>query len=104
MLLKLVTRLLQGKERVLRDSRTQIQASRVNQQIIVYRYGGVQFWWNLDAGLRQFCMTTNAEVRAYNSILTLLGSEDRFIKSGPIVLYKQGDTLWKSSDWNSSRS
>jgi len=104
MLLKLVQRVLEGKERTLRDGRSQIQVSRVNRQLIVYRYGGVQFWWDLDKGLRQFCMVTNAEVRAYNQVLEHLKSEDRFIKSGPLVYYRKGEQLWKSSDWSSSHS
>jgi hypothetical protein len=99
MLLNLVTRVLQGKERVLKDSRSQIQVSRVNRQLIVYRYGGVQFWYDLDTGLRQFCMITNAEVRAYNSILKALDDPNMFIKSGSTVFYKEGDALWTSSTW-----
>lgn len=99
MLLKLLQRVLEGKERVLRDSRSQIQVSRVNRQVIIYRYGGVQFWWDLDTGLRQFCMITNAEVRAYNAILKHLGSDNLFIKSGPAVYYKEGDKLWTSQSW-----
>lgn len=104
MLLRLLQKVLEGEERTLRDSRSQIQVSRVNRQVIVYRYGGVQFWWDLDTGLRQFCMVTNAEVRAYNAVLRLLNSENMFIKSGTIVLYKQGDRLWKSSEWSSQHS
>jgi len=99
MLLNLVQKVLDGKDRVLRDSRSQIKVSRVNRQLIVYRYEGVQFWYDLDQGLRQFCMITNAEVRAYNKILELLKGEGQFIKSGPIVYYKKGDKLWKSSEW-----
>lgn len=99
MLLNLVTRILKGEERTLRDSRSQIQVSRVNRQLIVYRYGGVQFWYDLDLGLCQFCMVTNAEVRAYNAILKLLKSEDQFIKSGTLVFYRQGDQLFRSSEW-----
>lgn len=99
MLLNLVTRVLKGDDRTLRDSRSQIQVSRVNRQLIVYRYGGVQFWWDLDTGLRSFCMVTNAEVRAYNQILLLLESDNKFIKSGPAVFYKEGDKLWTSQSW-----
>lgn len=99
MLLKLVERVLLGKDRKLQDSRSQIQVSRVNRQLIVYRYGGVQFWYDLDTGLRQFCMVTNAEVRAYNSILKALDDQNMFIKSGNTVLYKEGDTLWTSQSW-----
>lgn len=99
MLLNLVTRILKGEERTLRDGRSQIQVSRVNRQVIVYRYGGVQFWWDLDTGLRQFCMSTNAEVRAYNSILLLLNSDMKFIKSGRAVYLKKGDKLWTSQAW-----
>jgi hypothetical protein len=99
MLLNLVTRILKGEERVLRDSRSQIEVHRVNKQLIVYRYGGVQFWWDLDTGLRSFCMVTNAEVRAYNSILLSLNSQSKFIKSGPAVYYKEGDKLWTSQSW-----
>jgi hypothetical protein len=102
MLLLLVKRVLEGKDRVLRDSRSQIAVHRVNRQLIVYRYGGVQFWYDLDTGLRQFCMTTNAEVRAYNQILQLIKSEDQFIKSGPIVFYKTGDKLWRSCEWKTN--
>lgn len=102
MLLKMILRLLNGEDRVLRDSRSQIETHKVNRQLIIYRYGGVQFWWDLDTGLRQFCMVTNAEVRAYNSILTHLQSSNIFIKSGPIVYYKEGDKLWTSSDWSLS--
>lgn len=102
MLLKLIQRVLNGPDRTLKDSRAQIQVSRINRQLIVYRYGGVQFWWDLDKGLSQFCMVTNAEVRAYNQVLQHLGSEDKFIKAGTTVYYKQGDALWKSSDWSSS--
>lgn len=102
MLLNLVTRILKGEERTLRDSRSQIQVSRVNRQLIVYRYGGVQFWWDLDTGLRQFCMVTNAEVRAYNSILKLLESPNLFVKSGQMVYYKEGDKLWTSSTWSAN--
>lgn len=102
MLLNLVTRILKGEERVLKDTRSQIAVHRVNKQVIVYRYGGVQFWWDLDTGLRQFCMTTNAEVRAYNAILHLLESPDQFIKSGSLVFYKQGDHLWRSCEWKSN--
>lgn len=102
MLLNLVTRILKGEERTLRDSRSHIQVSRINRQVIVYRYGGVQFWYDLDTGLRQFCMVTNAEVRAYNSILKLLQSTNLFIKSGTTVFYKKGDKLWTSAEWNAS--
>lgn len=104
MLLNLVTRILQGSERTLKDSRSQIQVTRVNRQVIVYRYGGVQFWWDLDTGLRSFCMVTNAEVRAYNQILTLVNpeSQNMFIKSGPVVYYKEGDNLWTSSTWSAN--
>jgi hypothetical protein len=98
MLVKLLTRLMVGAERTLVDSRAQIKASRVNRQIIVYRYGGVQFWYDLDAGLRSWCMTTNAEVRAYN-LLVNPEEDGHFIKSGPTVYYKKGDQLWKSCDW-----
>lgn len=100
MLLKLVTRVLKGEERTLRDSRSQIQVSRVNRQVIVYRYGGVQFWYDLDTKLRSFCMVTNAEVRAYNSILRELQDEGMFIKSGSTVYYKKGDELWTSATWS----
>lgn len=103
MLLKLFLRVLR-KETTLRDSRSQIQVSRVNRQVIIYRYGGVQFWWDLDTGLRQFCMVTNAEVRAYNSIIKELNDDGLFIKSGPTVFYKKGDKLWKSSDWSGQHS
>jgi hypothetical protein len=102
MLLNLVTRILKGEERTLKDSRSQIQVSRVNRQVIVYRYGGVQFWWDLDTGLRQFCMATNAEVRAYNSVLQTLGALTMFIKSGPTVYYKEGDKLWTSLTWSAN--
>jgi hypothetical protein len=96
----LIRRVLEGKDRTLKDTRSQIQVSRVNRQLIVYRYGAVQFWYDLDTGLRQFCMVTNAEVRAYNKVLLLVQSPDIFIKNGPTVYYKQGDKLWKSSEWN----
>lgn len=99
MLLSLIKRLLRGKERTLKDTRASIQASRVNNQLIVYRYGGIQFWYDLNLGLCQFCMTTNAEVRAYNGVLALLKVEGKFFKSGPLVYYKQGDKLYKSSEW-----
>jgi hypothetical protein len=98
----MILRLLEGKDRVLRDSRSQIEVHKVNRQLIVYRYGGVQFWWDLDTGLRQFCMVTNAEVRAYNSILHELHVETMFIKSGPIVYYKEGDKLWTSATWQAN--
>jgi hypothetical protein len=101
MLLDLIRRVLQGNERELKNTRAQIKVARVNRQLIVYRYGGVQFWYDLDTGLRMWCMQTNAEVRAYNQVLALVNPEGkhRFIKSGPVVYYSEGGTLWKSSDW-----
>lgn len=99
MLLKLIQKVLDGKERTLKDSRSQIQVSRINRQLIVYRYGGVQFWYDLDTGLRSWCMTTNAEVRAYNQVLKLLNDENMFIKLGSTVLYKLELALWSSIEW-----
>jgi hypothetical protein len=96
---QLIARLLKGEERTLRDSRSQIQASRVNRQLIVYRYGVLQFWYDLDAGLRSWAFSSNAEVRAYNRVVP----EGTFVKAGKTVLYRdKGGKLWTSSDWSSS--
>lgn len=99
MLLKLVLKLLE-KPGTYYDNRSQIQASRINQQIIIHRYGGIQFWWDLDAGLRQFCMATTAEVRAYNQVLKALESDTHFIKHGIAVYYSEANNLWTSQAWS----
>jgi hypothetical protein len=103
MILKLTNRVLNGPDRHIRDVRSGLKVVKVRDHLIIYRHGEMKLW--VDMELRyvvSWQVSTQAEVTAFNRILTLVKCDDHyeFMRSGRVVLLKTNNTFYRSEDYH----
>lgn len=103
MILRLVNKVLAGEDRYVKDSRSGIKAVKVRDHLLVYRFGELKLWVDMELHyVVSWSVNTQAEVTAFNKILDLVNVSDHyeFIRSGRTVLLQSGDKFYRAEEYN----
>lgn len=103
MILTLVNKVLQGPDRHIKDSRSGLKIVKVKDHLLIYRHGELKLWVDMELHfLVQWHINTQAEVTAFNKVLTLVNLDDHyeFIRSGRTVILQAGFHFYRSEEYN----
>lgn len=103
MIIPLLNRVLLGPDRHVKDSRSGLKIVKVRDHVIIYRHGELKLWVDTELKyLVSWSVTTQAEVKAFNKVLSILGISDHyeFMRSGRVVLLQAGEHFYRSEEYH----
>lgn len=103
MIIPLLNKVLVGPDRHVKDSRSGLKIVKMRDHLLIYRHGELKLWVDMELKyLVSWHVNTQAEVKAFNKVLAVLGISDHyeFMRSGRVVLLQSGEQFFRAEQYN----